>query len=106
MKIDGFRCDTCRKEYFQSLRIGLLPPEWFSLIKDTGPIVQQEKHFCCIECLIKWTSLQTVDSRKFDVEGLVNSLTLQNEVKIVRAEVTPSNSEHWRRFDDASEGNK
>jgi len=73
MKIVGFRCDTCQEEYFQSLRVGLLPPDWFSLVKDTGPIVQQEKHFCCIECLMKWTSCQTVDSRKFEEGGTANS---------------------------------
>jgi hypothetical protein len=66
MQSHVFRCDNCSKEYLQSLRMGCLPPDWFTLTKGSSGLMQQDKHFCCIECLIKWTATQTIDVRKFD----------------------------------------
>lgn len=90
MRAGIFKCDNCNEEYRQSLRIGCLPPDWYTLTKGDNPT---EKHFCCIECLIKWTSLQTVDSRKFD-EGR----TADNPPHMKGGEfkVTKQDCEFWR----------
>jgi len=57
MRIDGLRCDQCSKEYHpSSMTVGTLPDGWFALTKGSSGLVHHDKHFCCIECLIKWTS--------------------------------------------------
>lgn len=76
MKIDGFKCDTCTIVYYPSpMHVGTLPEGWFTLTKGSSGLVQQDKHFHCIECLIEWTSLQTVDIRKVDTGGPVVALS-------------------------------
>jgi hypothetical protein len=80
MKIDGLSCDKCNKSWHsEPMRVGGLPSGWFSLTKGSNGLVEQDKHFCCIECLVNWTSLQTVDSRKFDMEGPVEGVVMSVE---------------------------
>lgn len=80
MKIDGLRCDQCGDEYHPSpMRVGGLPEGWFALIKGSNGLIQQDKHFCSLECLINWTSQQSVDMRKFDVEGPIEGVVMSVE---------------------------
>jgi len=83
VKIDSLKCDTCNFEYrIGPMSVGTLPTGWYALTKGNGGLVIHDKHFCSIECLIKWTSLQTVDSRKFDLGGIevkVNESMLRRE---------------------------
>jgi hypothetical protein len=86
MKAGIFKCDNCKGEYRQSLRIGCLPPEWYALTKGDS---DTELHFCCIECLITWTSCQTVNINKFKMP--VTSHLSASEFK-----VTKEDCERWR----------
>lgn len=72
MYVNGIQCDNCNKMHNMNILKQELPQEWFVLAKSGS---DDKKHFCCIECLIEWTSLQTIDSRKFDTGGPIVALS-------------------------------
>lgn len=82
MRINGIKCDQCNNvHHLEEMNAACLPLDWFFLTKGTGRLLGVEKHFCCTECLIKWTSLQTVASRKIDTGGPVVALSNEEYVR-------------------------
>jgi len=78
MKIDGFCCDRCNRAWHpEPMRVGGLPEGWFALTKGSNGLVQQDKHFCSLECLVHWTWLQTVNSRGLETGGPVDAKEIQ-----------------------------
>ncbi|HEX9503851.1 MAG TPA: hypothetical protein VF974_06065 [Patescibacteria group bacterium] len=74
MRIDGFKCDQCNNICNKSKIKG-----WIIVYSYKSNNERDEMSFCSLECLINWTSQQSVDMRKIDVEGPIEGVVMSVE---------------------------
>jgi hypothetical protein len=58
MRTELIRCDICKKEHDAQYQ---LPREWVRTKQRIDHYTEEEKHFCCKECLVQWA---TTEARK------------------------------------------
>ena len=77
MRINGFRCDTCCKEYLLDAREAtnrmgeLLPTDWYIANHGKFESGKEPLMFCSVKCLSDWAEKQNLAARELkEVEAL------------------------------------